>query len=860
LPGRIEVATRRGAAAIAAQCVVVWVADAQRHTPRRVPAAPVVDGGADDVAWVSAPPASDFTVFRPTEGAAPTFRTEVRAVYDDRALFVLVRAFDPRPDSIIALLSRRDNAGPPSDLITLYIDSYHDGRSGYEYVVNPVGVRSDFLLFDDDRFDLSWDGIWDVATRVDSAGWVAEFAIPFSQLRFRRQAVAGSADVQSVFGIMVWRTIGRLGERASWPTYRPSIAGLVSQFGTLDGLSDLPSNVRAEAAPYVLTRGRNTPVSPGIPSRIENHVTGGADLKLGPSPNVTIDATINPDFGQIEADPAVLNLTSFETFLPERRPFFLEGAGLFRFSLSRDPNNPESLFYTRRIGRRPQLSDFFGDADSPTETTILAAGKLTARVAGNTSIASLAAVTGEEHGAPKPAGGLYLVEPRSMYSITRLQKDYRGGRSGVGLMLTGVSRDMDSVAASMLTRDAVTAGFATQHQSSDGQYWARFWAAGSHLRGTSDAITRVQLSSVHAFQRPDDHNVLDTTRTSLSGGAAQLWLGKTGGVTRYGTSYRYFSPGFDPTDVGFVNESNHRSWVVDAGLQSTRATSWYRNASLSMIHVEWWSGSGKIDEMVFLTGTAELHNQWRVQLNAGSNQLFNTICSQKCTRGGPALRKDPLPSFTLNVTGDPRSRFTHDVLVYWQRDDQGRSHTIRVAPTLFWRAASNLHLSLNAIVEELTNDTQFYKRFGDAISDTAHYTIARLRQGTRAVTTRMSYAATPTLSVEWYAQPFVARGQYSDVRELAAPRSATYDDRFKPYFDTAVRDNPGGVNFQQLRSNLVTRWEYRPGSVLFVVWSQGRDLFTDEPGTLRLSRDANDLFTLQPRNTIAVKASYWYGR
>src|SRR6185503_2664472 len=280
------------------------------------------------------------------------------------------------------LLSRRDNFGPPSDLIQLYLDSYHDGRSGYEYVVNPAGVKSDFLLFDDDRFDVSWDGIWDVATRIDSLGWVAEFAIPFSQLRFRGERGAA-------FGIMVWRTIGRFGERVSWPLYRPSRAGLVSQFGTLAGLTNLPRSARIEAAPYLLTRGRNAIGAPGVPVRTETDVTGGADVKFGPSPNVTIDATLNPDFGQVESDPAVLNLTSFETFLPERRPFFLEGAGLFRFTLSRDPNNPESLFYTRRIGRRPSLSDDFGDAETPTETTILGAGKLTARFGASTSLASL---------------------------------------------------------------------------------------------------------------------------------------------------------------------------------------------------------------------------------------------------------------------------------------------------------------------------------------------------------------------------------------------------------------------------------------------------------------------------------------
>jgi hypothetical protein len=249
-----------------------------------------------------------------------------------------------------------------------------------------------------------------------------------------------------------------------------------------------------------------------------------------------------------------------------------------------------------------------------------------------------------------------------------------------------------------------------------------------------------------------------------------------------------------------------------------------------------------------------------VNFNAGAQQLGRTICSQRCTRGGPALRKSPLTSLSLQLVGDPRRTFIPDVTTYWQTDDEGRSRTLRITPSVLWRAASNLQLSVNATVEELTNDTQFYFRFGSAASDTSHYTIARLAQGTRAITTRISYAATAALSVEWYAQPFVSRGQFSDVRELNVPRAADYAQRFRPYGDSAVRASPGGVNFKQFRSNFVTRWEYRPGSVLFVVWSQGRDLRTSESGALELSRDARDLFALPPRNTVAIKASYWYGR
>jgi hypothetical protein len=820
-------------------------------TAHRAATAPVIDGRDDDAAWTAIAPSSDFTVFRPTEGARPTFRTDLKVTFDDRALYVLVRAHDPRPDSIIGLLSRRDNFGPPNDLIQLYIDSYDDGRTGFEYVVNPAGVKADFLLFDDDRFDLSWDGIWDVATRVDSAGWVAEFAFPFSQLRFRGGA-------QTTFGLMAWRTVGRLGERASWPAYRPSRSGIVSQFGDLDRLR-LPSTVRLEASPYLLSRNRNIPPTATLAPAQETSVAIGGDVKFGPTPNVTLDATLNPDFGQIESDPAVLNLSSIETFLPERRPFFLEGVGLFKFTLSRDPNSPEGLFYTRRIGRRPQLYDGFSERDTPQETTILGAGKLTARLGRRTSLASLAAVTDAERGAPTAAGGRYLIEPRTGYGVTRVQRDFRAGRSGVGLMFTGVTRSLDSATATMLHDQAVTGGIATQHQSRDGQYWARAWAVASQVRGSAAAIARTQLSPLHAYQRPDDGLTFDSTRTSLNGTGGQLWLGKTGGVVRYGSSYRYLSPGFDPTDVGYIREADHHSWVVDASLQSTKASAWYRNASAGVLRIVWWSGSGKIDDMLIFNGNAELPSQWTVFLNAQQNYSFKSVCAQACTRGGPAVRKDPVQTVNLNVGGDARGRFVPNFNVGFQRGDGGRTDYARIAPGVLWRAASNLQVSSDLLLESLTNDAQYYARYGSPTSDTSHYVIARLEQVTRAVTTRVQYAATPTLSVEWYAQPFISKGTYSDFRELNVPRADDYARRYRS-FTRPGSPGPAGVDFRQFRSNLVTRWEYRPGSVVFLVWSQGRDLFQPTPGTFEFGRDARDLFTLTPKNTFAIKASYWWSR
>jgi hypothetical protein len=382
----------------------------------------------------------------------------------------------------------------------------------------------------------------------------------------------------------------------------------------------------------------------------------------------------------------------------------------------------------------------------------------------------------------------------------------------------------------------------------------------SQVDGTAPAIARLQLSQVHAFQRPDDGNSLDTLRTSMRGAGGQLWLGKTGGVVRYGSSLRYLSPNFDNNDIGYTRETDHTSWVLDAGLFSTTATRWYRNASLSLVRIGWWSGSGKIDDQLWVNTSVELPNQWRVNFNNQGYSLFNSVCAQACTRGGPAVKKDPLYSSNLQVSGDARARVAPDLFVSVQRGDGGRTRYARFTPAILWRAASNLQVTTDITFENFINATQFYRRFGAAASDTSHYTLATLDQKTRAVTMRVSYAATPSLSVEWYAQPFVAKGTYADVRELDAPRAESFDQRYTPYADAAVTSAPGGVDFRQFRSNLVSRWEYRPGSVVYVVWSQGRDLFSTAPGTFNLSRDSRDLFALTPKNTIAIKASYWMGK
>ena len=826
-------------------------------TASRAQKPPLLDGRDTDAVWRISDRRADFRTFSPREDGDPAFATEVAAAYDDRALYVIVRAFDPRPDSVVRLLSRRDTDGAPNDQIQLFIDSFYDRRSGFEYIVNAAGVKSDYLLFDDTGFDQSWDGVWDVATHIDSLGWTAEFAIPLQQLRF--------TDRRSpVFGIMVWRLVGRTGERVSWPEYRASRSGYVSQTGTLGGIRDLQRGASIEASPYALARARSRARQTARRGSVQTEMSGGGDVRYLPRPNVSLDATINPDFGQVESDPAVLDLTGFEVFQSERRPFFLEGAGQLAFLLASDGS--ATLFHSRRIGRTPALGPTLGGSEAPTETTIHTAVKATARLPRATSLVFLSAVTAEEEGAERPSGGRWVIEPRAHYGVARVQRDFRAGRSGVGVMATSVQRSRsDSAASASVPHSATTMAITTQHQTVDGNYRVSGWLAGSDLRGSTTAIAARQLSNIHGFHQPDDGIPFDPNRTTLRGGAGHLFAGKVaGGITRYDAWYRWISPAFDVNEIGFLMRSGLQSVAANAGLRATRAGRVigvpYRSAAASLGFAGDWSTTGlAFTRGVSLSGTMQLENQSQVQ-GTLTQQLAGAYCTMSCTRGGPALVDPPRSRITFAYSGDPRRRLIPHVNADWFRDDGGRSRGVAIQADLRWRARSNLDASLAVNASGATNDAAFYRHSGDPLSDTSRVTVARLDQPIRSITARLDYTLTTALSVQWYSQAYVSRGTYSSVRELDDPRAARYADRFLSMTPGANAPGETGVDFRQFRSNTVLRWQYRPGSTLFVVWTQGRNIDAPDAGTLRFAPDIRDLFRRRPENRLAVKVSYWLSR
>jgi hypothetical protein len=793
--------------------------------------APVLDGRDDEAVWADASVIDGFRQFAPAEDAPTAFRTTTRVVYDDRNVYVFVRMYDPHPDSIVSLLSRRD-VRTNSDQIKIIFDAYLDRRTGVELMVNPAGVQRDAAIHSDFMEDMSWDGVWDVSTKIDSLGWTAEFRVPFSQLRFNK------AEEHS-FGFGVWRDIPRINQRDSWPVYRTSRQALASQLGTLSGFRGIGGGHRIELLPYTVTRNITERTATGW-----NHpqkITAGADVKIGLGSALTATATVNPDFGQVEVDPAILNLSAFEVRFDERRPFFLEGNALFRC------NGPcEGLFYTRRIGRTPQLRAAPTD---PAFTTILGAAKVTGRIGRGVSLGISEAVTRREVGVRGTT-----IEPQTNYFAGRLVKEMRDGRSQFGIMVTDTRRALDSVTSPVLRRNATVLLAQGFHRFARDRWEVSGYTGRIGVTGSARAIALTQRNSVHLYQRPDHEERYDSTRTSLGGGVFSASIQKLGGSLRWSSTGRYAGAGMEANDLGFVILVNDVSLRHQASLQSMRPTKLYRRFfGFLSNETHWTTGGTQNGASVTLHGSAELQNFWSSAVTLTTFDLGGARCVA-CARGGPALRQSPERLASFFIGGDQRRPVTPNISLSASRGDDGNSSGRGVSVGTDVRLASRFSMSVNAGWDARTDDQQWIANYGATFSDTTHYTFARLAQNTVTLTARANWTATPTLSLQVYAQPFISSGSFTNWREIRNASAREYDARYTPYGNGR---RPEGFNVRQFNSNAVVRWEYRPGSTLFFVWQQGRDS-REANGEFRAARDYRDLFRAHPDNTLLIKASYWF--
>ena len=734
-------------------------------------------------------------------------------------------------------------------MVWIFVDSYHDRRTGYEFGVNAAGVKIDQAIYNDGNEDQAWDAVWDVATRIDSLGWTAEFRIPLSQMRY-------SAARSHTFGITIDRDIYRYAERVSWPMFSQAKAGMVSQFGALDGLSDLEAPRRLEALPYLVTKNASQITNNSFTQK--SNVTLGGDLKYRVAPNLTLDATVNPDFGQVEADPAVLNLSAYESFFDERRPFFVAGRGLFRFDVncSQVNCNGEGLYYSRRIGHTPQLAGTYGDTVPLQPTTILGAAKLLGRFPRGLTFGLLDAAT--QH---TTSPGDTTFEPATNYGVVRATQDLRQGNSAIGGIVTAVNRSLDSWSSPYLASSAYVGAVDFRHRFLKNIYEISGSLDESHVQGSRQAILSHQTNAVHYYQRPDADLPLDSTRTSLTGDAEEFKFDKIGGQhLMFETAYQRRSEGFEINDLGFLRRADQQSWNTWVGFFDRKVRKYYQRFQWNSNLWQYWTTAGLPLEAAYNTNIhLTFKNNWSLHTGGTVGQLGTTY-DDRAARGGPAIRQDPYIAPWIFINGNDRRSLVPYMGVNYFRGSDGRNWSLNLSPEIDYKALARFSSALSFSWSHNISDNQWYGNFRDA-SSALHYTFAHLDQTTTSATVRLNYTFTPSVSLQGYVQPFVSKGTYSNVRQLSAtPRAWAYDDRYAAYNNPSVTSNPGGFDFKELQSNLVFRWEYQPGSTLFLVWNEGRQGSDPTAGTANFQTDVRDLLRLHPANTFLVKVSYWLNR
>ncbi|MEP6590472.1 MAG: DUF5916 domain-containing protein [Gemmatimonadota bacterium] len=858
------------------QAVVAQSSPKSTRATRLSGPAPQIDGLLDDPAWAAAPVISDFVQKDPDEGKAPTVVTQVRLLYDNDALYVAARMLRPDAKAIRRSISRRDSESD-AEVFLVSLDPYHDRQTGYTFSINSGGVRGDWYHPQDQEGgrEAQYDPVWSARSRVDDEGWSAEMRIPFSQLRFN------TGDNQ-VWGLQLTRSLPDKNERIQWVLIPRGVAGFFSRFGQLEGISGIPSSRRLELLPYVtggLTYRAN--VNPRNP--FEDKASGriGGDLKMGLGPNLTLNATVLPDFGQVEADPADVNLSAFETVFAERRPFFTEGSEALT-GLAQNFINRPVYFYSRRIGAPPRGRTVGDFVDQPDNTTILSAAKVTGRLKSGLSVGLLAAVTPLEYARSYDSLtdriSEVAVEPASSFTVLRLQQDLGTQQSNAGFNLTHAHHFVDERGGlqDILSRDAVTGGLDFKLRSQEGKYELTGFVGASYVEGDSTAIARLQRGSAHYFQRPDqDHVRYNPGRTSLSGYTLSLRHDKNAGrLTFWGIQLLARSPGFEINDLGRMQTADDIDFNADFGLRNNKPLKAFRFYSLNLATRSGWNFGGiRQYSNAGLNTSLTFNNFKRATLNFNYN--FRSQ-SDVLTRGGPLMGTPNAVSISSGLNSRPNIPVTWSINASGAHDELGgwswtARSTLSVRPGARWQASVDPTYTRSADARQYVTT----KSGGSPATFGNRYTFAFVKRSQLSARFRLNYAVTPNFTVEAYAEPFAASGKYSTFGELSAPRSKSLRQYGEAGTGTAIARNPDSsytvtdgaqsfslpnLDFTRLsfRSNLVLRWEWLPGSTAYLIWQNNRQRLTPF-GTFVNAGRLFDAISADGDNFLALKVSYWIG-
>ena len=847
---------------------------------------PVIDGRLIDEAWNMAEPATTFTQRDPDEGRAATERTEIRFLFDDEALYVAAHMFDSEPALITHRMSTRDAGSADADVISIFLDPMHDRLTGAIFRVSAANVQQDSILYNDTWTDGSWDAVWQSAVTIDEAGWCAEMRIPLSQLRF-------SGGDRQTWGVNIERHIRRKNEY-DWLNMVPkNESGTASRMLDLQGLDGITPKRRIELLPYTAARSEFVAPESGDPFNDGSRAfaAAGLDAKLGLTGNITATATVNPDFGQVEVDPAVVNLSAFETFFEEKRPFFLEGSQIFSNygrGGSNDfwgfNNSEPQIFYSRRIGRAPQISLDGDHTDIPAATTILGAAKLTGKTNSGWSLGLLEAVTSKEQGRQMSTGlpiSRSVVEPFTNYTVMRLQRDINP-RLSIGMLSTAVNRRLETATLrDQLTGSAYIAGADAFFFLDEKRDWVIVGnIAGSRVSGTTTAITALQESAQRYFQRPDAPHVrLDPSRTSLAGYTGRINLNRNSGLWKVNAALWAGSPGFESNDLGFLSTGDRAGMHTVVQYRDVTPGRYLRfwNAWVSKYYT--WNFARQLQSNgLSANGNWTLLNYWNVNTNVGRN--WRTL-DDRLTRGGPSAEAPGGGNVNVNVNSDGRKRLALNSAARFRSSDAGAwNHNFNVSITI--KPSDRVNLTLGPTLERSYTVAQYVDTIDDATATATYgsrYIFGALDQTQLSMTSRVNVILSPFVSIQVFAQPLIAAGDYFGFKELARPRTFDFAE-----YGTAIGslsrdaadaryivdpDGTGGTgsftfddpdfNLRSLKVNAVFRWEIKPGSTLYAVWTRQQ---TDDTGrgVFRAGRDIRAMLTAPGDDVVLFKIAYWFGR
>ena len=842
-------------------------------------AKPVMDGRLDEDFWMKQGEWSDrFVQIIPYERKIPASPTRVKLFYDNKYIYVGVYCKDSHPEKMIRFIGNRDD-NSMGDLISVAFDTYHDYRAAPEFNINLGGNKTDLVVTDKLNVNLSWNAVWEGKTHIDMAdsSWTAELRIPFSQLRYNKLSDDG------IWGLHVRRIIRRNNEVQNWSMIPLKNNGHVFSFGEMHGMTDLPKPRGIEFLPYVMGKYRNEPKIPGSPYQ-KGHSWGGnigLDAKFALS-DFTLDLTVNPDYGQVELDPSVMNLTAYETFYDEKRPFFLEGKHILDFA-----NGSDMMFYTRRIGAAPSYTPLGIDninsfADSKDNVPIIGALKLTGTNRHGVTLGVVQSVTARSSAKVTRSGmeDVEVVEPLTNYTVARVQKNWKGN-SLLGGMLTSVNRALDQpYLEDFMVRNAFTAGVDFTQYFNNRLYYIDVKGMFSSLNGSKEAITVLQTNPVHYYQRESAAGYLgvDPERRSLNGTGGYVKAGRKGNAKwAFSETFSWSSPGFDLNDMGYMKETDNRTNETEVAYRQTDIWKHFRYNAFTLTQKNQWNyGGTPFSNDAALRWQSMTMNRYEMDMK--ETFVWNRLDS-RMLRGGPDMRLNPYFQTSVKVNTDKAQRMMFMLKYEGNHNLDGYNRFNTLSPSLTFRLGNHVYLSGQVDYAWNTDNMQYVGTLKSSAASSAQddpsliYLMGHMDQKTYGVTMRLQVNVTPDISIQFYGSPFTSTAKFSDFKEAADTKSHTYDKRFHifsgdelNYADGTYHIKSEGreasfknpdFSFNEFRSNLVARWEYLPGSTLYFVWehrmSNQESRKIDGWGS-----NLDRMFGLPATNTFMLKMNYWF--